>query len=55
MSTSQVIALIIGILLSISEGLALIPSVKANSIFQLIVNVLKAISGKSDDQSAAAK
>ena len=30
-------------LLAISEGLALIPAIKSNSIFQLIWNVLKAI------------
>lgn len=30
-----------GLLLAISEILALIPSVKSNSIFQLVLNLLK--------------
>lgn len=34
-------AIIIGILLGISELLASIPSVKANSIFQFVVGLLK--------------
>ena len=33
--------LILGILLTISEGLALIPALKSNSILQLISNGLK--------------
>ena len=33
-------------LLSLSEVLALIPSIKANSIFQLLVILIKKISGK---------
>lgn len=37
---------ILALLLSLSEVLALIPSVKANSIFQLAVMLLKKISGK---------
>jgi ABC-type methionine transport system permease subunit len=32
---------ILGVLLAVSEALALIPKVKANSIFQLVVNVIK--------------
>ena len=40
------IAVIVTALLAISEALALIPVVKANSIFQLIVNILKTIAGK---------
>lgn len=32
---------IIAALLSVSEALALIPAVKSNSVFQLIVNILK--------------
>lgn len=34
------------ILWGASELLALIPSVKANSVFQAVYNVVKAISGK---------
>jgi len=33
-------------LLSLSEILALIPSVKSNSIFELVVNILKKAAGK---------
>lgn len=33
-------------LFAISEALALIPSIKANSIFQLIYNWLKSVTGK---------
>lgn len=34
-------AIILGILFAVSEGLALIPSVKANSVFQLIFSWLQ--------------
>lgn len=37
-----------GALWAISEALSLIPVVKSNGIFQLIVNVLKSILGKKD-------
>lgn len=37
---------ILAILGSISEGLSLIPSVKANGIFQLFNGLLKSITGK---------
>ena len=37
---------IVGFLLALSELLALSPQVKANSIFQLIVGVIKKIAGK---------
>jgi hypothetical protein len=40
------IALISSILLGISEALSLIPSIKSNGIIQLVINLLKAISGK---------
>ena len=33
-------------LLAISEGLTLIPSVKSNGVFQLIVNILTFLAGK---------
>jgi hypothetical protein len=32
--------IILGVLWAVSEALALIPQVKANSIFQLVVNLL---------------
>jgi hypothetical protein len=37
---------ILALLLSLSEVLALIPSLKSNSIFQLIVGFVKKASGK---------
>lgn len=37
---------IVGFLFALSEVLALIPSVKANSVFQVVVNVLKKVVGK---------
>lgn len=37
---------ILAALLAISEVLASIPSIKANSIFQLVVGLLKKIAGK---------
>lgn len=37
---------ILGILLLVSEILSSIPSIEANSIFQLIVGLLKKIAGK---------
>jgi TctA family transporter len=36
-------ALILGVLFGISEALSLIPGVQANGVFQLIVNILKAL------------
>jgi hypothetical protein len=39
-------AMILGILWGISEALAAIPSVKSNSVFELIVNSLKSLMGK---------
>ena len=39
---------VIACLFGLSEGLALIPSVKSNSIFQAIFNVLKALAGKKN-------
>lgn len=38
--------IILGFLLALSEVLALIPSIKANSIFQIIVNGIKKVAGK---------
>lgn len=40
------VAIILAALLSVSEALALVPSIKSNSIFQLIVNTIKGLSGK---------
>lgn len=35
-------------LLAMSEGLTLIPAIKSNGIFQLIVNILKFLSGNKE-------
>lgn len=43
-STNLVTILVI--LLAVSEGLALIPAIKSNSVFTLIVNVLKFLKEK---------
>jgi hypothetical protein len=44
------IALYLLVAFMISEALALIPSIKANSIFQLLYNILKTISGNKPPQ-----
>lgn len=38
--------IILAFLLSLSEVLAIIPSIEANSIFQLCVSIIKKLSGK---------
>jgi hypothetical protein len=40
------LTIILAALLAVSEVLALIPSLKANSILTLVVNVLKKLAGK---------
>jgi len=40
--------LVMAVLGGISEALSLIPSVKANGVFQLISNALKALLGKKE-------
>jgi hypothetical protein len=42
------ILLVMAVLGGISEALSLIPSIKANGLFQLISNALKALSGKKE-------
>lgn len=42
------LVIILAALLAVSEALALIPALKANSIFQLIVGVLKSVVGKKE-------
>lgn len=37
---------ILALLFAISEVLAIVPSIKANSVFMLIYNALKKVSGK---------
>lgn len=46
------LTIVILALLAISEVLAFIPSVKANSIFQLIVNGLNLLAGKKEPPAA---
>ena len=40
-NTMEIVLVVLGILLALSEGLALIPSLASNSVFQLIVNIIK--------------
>lgn len=44
--TQDNVIVILAALLAVSEVLALIPSIKANSVFGLVVNVLKKLAGK---------
>lgn len=46
MQMMTIISIVLGSLLSLSEILALIPSVKSNSVFQLLVNILKSLSAQ---------
>ena len=43
----QTLAIIFGVAFGVSEAVALIPQVKANSVFQLVFNILKALAGKA--------
>lgn len=45
LETGMMMAIVIA-LLAISEVLAYVPSLKSNSVFQLVVNILKKIAGK---------
>lgn len=47
--------IILGALLAISEVLALIPRIKANSIFQVIVNVLLSLKPKTNEEKLISK
>lgn len=42
------LVIILAALLAVSEALSLIPALKANSIFQLVVGVLKSVVGKKE-------
>jgi hypothetical protein len=46
---------ILGALLALSEVLALIPGIKANSVFQLIVNVLLSLKPKTEQEKLISK
>lgn len=45
-SAPVAVTFILAALLAVSEALALIPAVKSNGIFDMVVNVLKSLSGK---------
>ncbi len=40
------VLMIVSVLFGVSEALALIPQIKANSVFSLIFGVLKSLAGK---------
>lgn len=44
---ATIFAAVFAVLWSISEALSFIPAVKANGIFQAIVNILKMLAGRS--------
>lgn len=46
--SAETLAIIFGVLWTISEGLSMIPKVKSNGIFQLIYNTLKTLAGKNN-------
>ena len=43
---SDTIAVIVAALFAVSEALALIPAIKANSVFQAIYSAIKALAGR---------
>ena len=45
---SEKITLALALLLGLSEALSLIPAVKANGVFQLVLNVLKKLAPKKE-------
>ena len=45
---SSSFVVILGALLAVSEALALIPSVKSNSVFQMVCNVLARMAGRKE-------
>ena len=48
METMEIIMAVVVALLGLSEGLALVPAIKSNSVFTLIVNILKGIKSIGD-------
>jgi len=49
------IMIIVSALLAISEGLSLIPRVKSNGIFQMIVNILRFVAAKPKEKEVKNK
>lgn len=46
-SPATIFAAVFAVLWSLSEALSFIPKIKANGIFQAVVNILKALAGRS--------
>jgi len=46
MENQEVWMAVLGAVLALSEVLAFIPKLKSNSVFQLVINLLKQIAGK---------
>ncbi len=44
------IAIVFAVLFAASEALSLIPAIRANSIFQMIWNLLKVLAGKKNKE-----
>lgn len=51
--TQSTLLMIFGVLFGISEALSVIPVVKANGIFQLIFNILKALAGSGNPPASS--
>jgi hypothetical protein len=47
---SENLVLVLGALLAVSEALALIPAVKANSVFQLALSIIKKVMPKKKEE-----
>jgi hypothetical protein len=46
MDNPQNVAVVLGALFTVSEALSLIPSIKANGVFQLVYRIIRGLSGK---------
>jgi hypothetical protein len=46
---NQNLTLILSILLGLSETLALVPSLKSNSVFELVINIVKILVANKDN------
>ena len=44
--SAETVAIIAGVALAISEGIAVIPQFESNSILQLVITILRKITGK---------
>jgi hypothetical protein len=50
MSVMEIILLVLGCLFAMSEVLASVSFIKANSVFQLVQNILKALVGSKEEE-----